>query len=119
MNMRNYLLLLIMLLSFSCTGLLQKEYEVSEILRLKPRQLENNEVFKIKGRMGNAINLGVLSINAFALQDINNSNNIIYVHTEYQTMPANTGDLLNLKLKFWKEIDIGISRFYLFEEVKN
>lgn len=118
--MKNYILVFFVLTIFvSCGNLFQKTYDVSEILEYNARDLEQVENFKIKGQMGNSINLGVLGINAFALRDLKEPDKIIYVHTSYNTMPANKGETLKLDLKLWKEINVGFSKFYLFEEIKN
>ena len=111
-----YLLLIVTTLILGCDGLLQMNYDVSEITALDSRKLESIENFKVTGKMGNSVNLGF--VNAFSFIDVNNSDELIYVSTSYKSLPANKDESLTLNLKFAREISFLSSKFLLFEEVK-
>ncbi len=114
--MKKFLLVLLTLATLSsCDDLMT--HDVSDVLDMDPRELEDIKSLRVRGIMGNSMNLGMLNINAFALRDIEDEDQIFYVHTTHKTLPADEGEKITLTVKLWKEIDLGFSKFYLMEEI--
>ena len=114
--MKKILLFAVILTLFaSCDELLT--YNVSDVLDMNPRELEKMKQLRVKGIVGNSVNLGILNINAFALRDVNDPDKVFYVNTDQTTLPANEGEKVTLKVKLWKEINVGFTKFYLMEEI--
>lgn len=90
-------------------------YNVTEILEMSPRAIENLNTFVIKGKLGNSVN--ILGLNCFILEDLKYSKYHMMVTTENITIPGlRKGDSIMLRIYLYKEIRIGKNNFLLFKE---
>ncbi|MFW9872472.1 MAG: hypothetical protein ACFFG0_05160 [Candidatus Thorarchaeota archaeon] len=91
-------------------------YNVTELIELPTRNIEEKGEFVIIGKRGNSINL--LGIKGFVLEDTRFSKYYLYVTTEKATIPGTKGDELLLHVRFYKEFRIGDEYFFFLKEVK-
>ena len=114
-NNRIYTALFLIVSFFGCKNTVQVfGYDVSEIYEMSPQRIEDLNEFKVKGVVGENVNLGF--INAFTIADVTNQDMRIFVVSEKSTSPGLAGQIVSLKLKLYKELSFGGETILLFKE---